>query len=568
MAEQDSGFIREIKIAVKTYFDKKSSQEIKKATDEVKKLAKETKKSGDEAGKSSGGFAKLLKSIGRIAFYRAIRSAIRAVTSSIREGIGNLYQWSKLLNESFSRNLDSLSTSVQYLKNGIAVGLAPVIEAFVPILVRVADAVAEFGNAVSMFFSALNGASTYRKAVKASTEFAKSVGTAYKEAKDFLFGFDELNVFNNEQSGGGSGSGVDYSNMFEEVKMPEFDELPEKMQKLVNFVRNVVAPAFEFLKDNILEVGVAIATAFGAIKFFDISPIFSKALIVVGLLAIGVVEIVKAFKEWNTTGEYSKEVAYRLAAGILAISAAISIVFGLIPILVGLIVSSVALIAYGIKENWNELKETAEVIGNNLKELGASIVNFFISIVNGFLIAWNNIVAALERGFNWVSKHIGKGKEFDFDSWQADLIEKIEVKGLKQVIKSPSKSASNANKDLTDSGFTSFTMGSTFDPNFFASGGFPSQGSLFWANENGPELVGQVGGRTAVTNQDQFTQGLADANEGVVNATYAMAGMIVEAIERKNLSVRIGDKEIGQANDRYTRQRGFANTIGVFANAI
>lgn len=67
--------------------------------------------------------------------------------------------------------------------------------------------------------------------------------------------------------------------------------------------------------------------------------------------------------------------------------------------------------------------------------------------------------------------------------------------------------------------------GGTFDPfnipNIprLATGGFPEMGQLFIANEAGPELVGQMGGRTAVANNAQIIQGIAvgvaDANENL-----------------------------------------------------
>ena len=44
--------------------------------------------------------------------------------------------------------------------------------------------------------------------------------------------------------------------------------------------------------------------------------------------------------------------------------------------------------------------------------------------------------------------------------------------------------------------------------NAYANGGFPDYGELFIANENGPELVGQIGSRTAVANQGQITDAI------------------------------------------------------------
>ena len=45
----------------------------------------------------------------------------------------------------------------------------------------------------------------------------------------------------------------------------------------------------------------------------------------------------------------------------------------------------------------------------------------------------------------------------------------------------------------------------------FAGGGFPEPGQLFMARERGPEMVGRMGGHTAVANNDQIVQGIASA---------------------------------------------------------
>ena len=55
----------------------------------------------------------------------------------------------------------------------------------------------------------------------------------------------------------------------------------------------------------------------------------------------------------------------------------------------------------------------------------------------------------------------------------------------------------------------------------YATGGFPDVGQLFIANEAGPELVGNIGNRTAVANQDQITSGI---KQGVFEAVMAAMG--------------------------------------------
>lgn len=60
---------------------------------------------------------------------------------------------------------------------------------------------------------------------------------------------------------------------------------------------------------------------------------------------------------------------------------------------------------------------------------------------------------------------------------------------------------------------------------FYASGGMPPSGQLFVAREKGPELVGTMGGRTTVANNDQITKGISDACYGaMVSAIKTLKG--------------------------------------------
>ena len=58
-------------------------------------------------------------------------------------------------------------------------------------------------------------------------------------------------------------------------------------------------------------------------------------------------------------------------------------------------------------------------------------------------------------------------------------------------------------------------------PKQYADGGFPTMGEMFIARENGPELVGSINGRTAVANNGEIVQGIA---QGVYNAMIAAKG--------------------------------------------
>ena len=59
----------------------------------------------------------------------------------------------------------------------------------------------------------------------------------------------------------------------------------------------------------------------------------------------------------------------------------------------------------------------------------------------------------------------------------------------------------------------------------FANGGYPDEGQMFIANEKGPELVGNIGGRTAVANNDMIVQAIENASyRGMMRATQSNNG--------------------------------------------
>lgn len=65
----------------------------------------------------------------------------------------------------------------------------------------------------------------------------------------------------------------------------------------------------------------------------------------------------------------------------------------------------------------------------------------------------------------------------------------------------------------------------SFSVKWYAKGGFPDTGEMFIANESGPEMVGRIGNRTAVANNDQIVAGIEN---GVRNAiSDVMADMIM-----------------------------------------
>ena len=98
----------------------------------------------------------------------------------------------------------------------------------------------------------------------------------------------------------------------------------------------------------------------------------------------------------------------------------------------------------------------------------------------------------------------------------------------------------------------------------YATGGFPDHGEMFIAREAGPELVGRIGNRTAVANNDQIVQGItygvSNANGQVVNALYAVASQIVRAVENSSGDIYLDGKSVTssvtKAQNRQNRMYG------------
>lgn len=85
------------------------------------------------------------------------------------------------------------------------------------------------------------------------------------------------------------------------------------------------------------------------------------------------------------------------------------------------------------------------------------------------------------------------------------------------------------------------------DVKWYANGGFPDAGQLFIANEAGPEMVGRMGGKTAVANRDQITDGI---KQGVFEAVTSAMGTQNNRSQTGDVILLVGEEEIARAVNR------------------
>lgn len=138
---------------------------------------------------------------------------------------------------------------------------------------------------------------------------------------------------------------------------------------------------------------------------------------------------------------------------------------------------------------------------------------------------------------------------------------------VKNAVKNAAKSASETLvKDLTVGGALSVLGSGIKKVLGFASGGIGiPRGQLFIANESGAEMVGHIGGKTAVANQQEISGAIWREMQQYKGGSGANANDIAEAVARalNGTAIKVGERQFGtiavRAINKYARQSGRAD---------
>lgn len=93
----------------------------------------------------------------------------------------------------------------------------------------------------------------------------------------------------------------------------------------------------------------------------------------------------------------------------------------------------------------------------------------------------------------------------------------------------------------------------------FADGGFPDAGQLFIAREAGAEMVGSLGGHTAVANNDQIVEGIREGVEAAMerqNQLLRRQNELLQALLEKEGSAEVNVSSFYQAVNRTNQRNG------------
>lgn len=186
--------------------------------------------------------------------------------------------------------------------------------------------------------------------------------------------------------------------------------------------------------------------------------------------------------------------------------------------------------------------------------------------VGGFFTAlWEKITGVFAGAGAWFQTNVVDAITFGFRYLVNGAIGLIEGM-LNGIVQALNWVISKVNSVLSVFGRNGIEYLSEVKIDRLADGGFVDEGQLFIAREAGAEMVGAMGRRTAVANNDQIVEGISAgvsvANDGVIAAIYAL----LNVVEEKDFSVNIGDNQIGESYDRYVLNRGMRVNSGPFAN--
>lgn len=405
----------------------------------------------DRANKKVSLLTKTLDSMKRIAFYRVIRSAIKAIGDAMQEGQSNAYWYAKTMGDStkyIADAYDRLSSGGFKLQNQLGAAWATLKATITPILIEIANLATMAAQAIAQLFAALGGKGTYLKAVDYSKQWAENTARgagAAKEWRNQLMGFDEINRLEEPSKGGGGGGSAlpDYENMFDESPINKtlssiVDTIKKHLKEIELFALGSllgIGLILTLTGANVpLGLGLMVAGGIGLAKFATenwdwISSNVGNALSSVemaasgfsfgvglilalsganiplglGLMAIGALGMATiAALNWeeipNNVKKVIGDIDLAIGSGLLAVGALLTFSSANIPLGLALMVGGAAALAAGVSLNWNYIEQNVSrviqtigfIVGGALLALGA-VITFatpgFSAIGLGLMVA-------------------------------------------------------------------------------------------------------------------------------------------------------------------------------------
>ena len=510
-----------------------------KAAPAVKSTEKSIESAGKTASHASGGISKLAAAIKRVVVYRMLRGAIKAITNAFSEGTKNAYAWADANGHAFKQVMDTYATRTAYVKNSLGALASTILTALLPVFLQVTNAIVTAVNAVNEFIAAMTGQDKYLKAREVAVDLAEATDDAAKAQKRLnqqLMAFDELNVITTPRD---SSRGNADSNKWDDAFYE--DDVSDWMKNNWGWVAA-----------GTLASVIAAQVGAGLLKGLFVTPGVTSAIGKIGsalstalTAAAGIVITIRGIKNaWDAGGALADDdfkTAFQkglvgLFEGALG-GALVGHAFGKtgLGLTIGLELSFIASIA-GFLFNRDTAKKMFAGFWDELKSIfttghGTSQDNPF-----DFSPKIPKFGNGTAEWFGDVGKDVNKfsgGTIGKVGDWVHDVFSGIgsAVGSVFGETKMPVLSTING--AIAGFGNGAKKQSSNTTSKLFASGGFPSMGSVFVAGEvpGAAEMVGNINGRTGVASGEEIT--------GISEAVYSTGGE-TNALLRELIAVSSG----------------------------
>lgn len=546
-----------------------TAENIRDVGDAVEEVEKKTKK-------TAGVFGKFIKSIGRIALYRAIRSALKAVGEAFSEGLKNAYMYSKQ-SETFTRladTLDRIKSITSQMKNQLGAMWGEIKQFIMPAAEWIVGMIRSAAEHLTELFAAINGEDTYLRAKYVALEWEEATD-AVKKYKNQLLGLDELNNLTTQDSGKKK-SETDYANLYDEVavneKLKPLGKIREAISSFASDLSFTISDVLFNWDDLDAEqiaqkIIVGVGGLIGGVVGFSLGGVPGAIVGTITGVTIGM--IISTLSFGSDGNEYSKKKLRKILYPALGALVGAWIGFktsGLTGALVGMTVgATLGFILSGLSFSkdsgltYSKDMLANQLIASALVGIMGAFIGFKVGGIAGALVGLS-IGATIGLVLNklFFSQETGKLDKSSLANQLIGsalvgimggligfavggipgaligmsigvtltmLIKDVEWKkddGRPDIFGIPSELLPNGEAGRIRPGGISYGPA----PIEQAAGGVVQRGSYFVAGEAGPEFVGSIGGTSAVANTEQMTEAIRKAAYmGVSQALKENGGM-------------------------------------------
>ena len=493
--------------------------QIIKTEDALARIQAQAEKAGkgityfaDEVKKSKTPLDNFIASLKRVALYRIIRGIIKSITQALQEGLEKAYLFSAGMTGEgarFAAAMDRIKSAGNQMKGQLGAAFIALLTAVEPILISLINLVTKAADAISQLLSAFTG-KTYLKANATAAQFADTMargGAAAKEWKNQLLGFDEINRLNEPSSGGGGGGSNPLAGFaMEDTPISEFWlGMADKLRPIIDDIKGMFGGLIEFITGVFTgdwEKAFAglghIVENFGKLISDWINGITVPMLDGFSEQVIKIVDNLFKWIEEKTGVDLTKvREIFMYNANFMR--------FELegFAIKVGWIIQDLCeAVSKALQGDWQGAWDAAEKAVQDARVDVDSEARVMASVVTGAMMAGGNASADMAEAFSTNMETVRGQMAATGDS-------SLSVSESENGISFLARIVNFAGKILRIGGM---------NPWLFAEGGFPSEGQLFIANEAGPEMVGTIGGRTAVAPSNDIVEAV---RQGVYDAVLA-----------------------------------------------